>query len=233
MELHAPVANDFSGMQLGERFGRAGCEGFLLLFVPLGEVTEVARSIDEPVWTIHELVCRAIIASTVSKPEVDSVLFCEDETVLLASNMARANIWRQVVRVHCAPSVLGLASTISHVSGGGVLWPCQWLSSGKLVQEGLDCLFLRDWQLWIGGESGCLWCNVKGFLTEVIDIVGHKVWFEVKPVDTDLDAQAGICCDSSIFKANVCWDSQRQLSGSRVCHFIVTANSLKRLQSFC
>ena len=101
---------------------------------------EVVRSIDESVWTIHEVVCSMIVSSTVSKPGGDSVLLCEDETVLFALDVANTNTWRQVIWVDGASSVLGLAPTCSLVSVSGVLWSHCWSSSSESVQEGLDHL---------------------------------------------------------------------------------------------
>ena len=113
MKLHAQVAKNCRGMEVGEWFGNTQHEGILLPFVPLGEVAEVVRLIDESVWTIHEVVCRAIIPSTVSEPEGDSVLFCGDKTVLSPLDVVITNICRQVIQVDGASSVLGLITTNS------------------------------------------------------------------------------------------------------------------------
>ena len=144
-------------------------KGFLLLVFPLGEVAEVARLINEHLWTIHEGVCRAIIPSTFIQPEEDSVLICEDKTVLLPLGAASTNICRR------ASSVLDLIATNGFVGVNGFLWAHCWLRSGKPVQEGLDHLFWCDLRLWRGVESEHLWCNVKWFIAEAIDIVGCKV----------------------------------------------------------
>ena len=53
-------------------------------------MAEVPRLIDESVWTICEVVSRAVVPSTVSKPEGDSVLLCENEMVCCCPWMQQA-----------------------------------------------------------------------------------------------------------------------------------------------
>ena len=124
MELHVPVASNCQGMGFSKWFWGLRREGFPLLLIPFGEAVEVARSIDEPMWAIHEM----IVSCAVSEPKGDPVLFCEDEAVLLTFNTTSANIWRQVVRVDGASSVLGLATAISLFSVKGSLCLCSWSS---------------------------------------------------------------------------------------------------------
>ena len=157
--------------------------------------------IDGPMRTIHEMVCGVIISCTVGKPEGDSVLFCEDEAMLLTLNTTSTNIWRQVVRFDGASSVLGLATTSGLFSVSGSCWLCSCSSSRKPVWESLDHLFWRDWQLWSSGQIGCFWCCVEGLIAEVINIVGCQVGLEeMKSVCNDFDVQAGVCHGSSIFE---------------------------------
>ena len=120
--------------------------------------------------------------------------------MLLTLDMASANIWRQVVRVDGASSVLGLATTIGLFRVSEFLWPCGCLSSRKPVWESLDHLFWCNWQLWTGDVSGCFWCDVKELVAEATDIFGCKVWFEAESIDIHFDDQAGICHGSSIFE---------------------------------
>ena len=90
---------------------------------------EVAGLIDEPVWAIHEVVRRAIVACSVDEPEWDPVLFCEDKAVLLALNTMSANIWGQIAGIGGTPSVLVLAATTSCFDTKESLRLCCHLSS--------------------------------------------------------------------------------------------------------
>ena len=79
---------------LGHGFWHLRCECFLLLLIPLGEVIDVALLVEKPVWTIHEVMCSAIVACAVGRTQRDPVLFCKDEAVLLSLNTTGMNIWR-------------------------------------------------------------------------------------------------------------------------------------------
>ena len=56
--------------------------------------------------------CAVVVASALGKSKWNSVLFCEGEAVLLPLDASSANIWRKIVRVDSASSVLSLVPAI-------------------------------------------------------------------------------------------------------------------------
>ena len=62
-----------------------------------------------------------VVASAVSESKRNSILLCENEVVLLPLNALRTNVWRMIVMVDSASSVLGLVPAIGFFGIGDSL----------------------------------------------------------------------------------------------------------------